>query len=66
MKPEIKILFVGSIRGGRINQPHYVEIVETLEQYGTVLSKHVADKSIGGYGETDLEKEEIHDRALGI
>src|SRR3989338_6493805 len=64
MKTDIKIFFIGSIRGGRINQPQYVGIVEILEQYGTVFSKHVADKSLGGYGETDLEKEEIHDREL--
>ena len=64
MKTDIKIFFIGSIRGGRISQPQYVGVVETLEQYGTVFSKHVADKSLGKYGETDLEKEEIHDREL--
>src|SRR3989338_1666786 len=64
MKTDKTIFFIGSIRGGRINQPHYAEIVEMLEQYGTVFSKHVADKSLGEYGETDLEKEEIHDREL--
>ncbi|MCR4328106.1 MAG: nucleoside 2-deoxyribosyltransferase [Patescibacteria group bacterium] len=64
MKTDKKIFFMGSIRGGRVNQPHYAEIVEILEQYGTVLSEHVADKSLGEYGETDLEKEEIHDREL--
>ena len=47
-----------------MNQPHYAEIVEALEQYGTVFSKHVADKSLGEYGETDIGKEEIHDREL--
>lgn len=66
MKNNIKIFFIGSIRGGRISQPQYVEIVEILEQYGIVFSKHVADKSLGGYGETELEKEEIHDRELDI
>ncbi len=61
---DLKIFFIGSIRGGRINQPQYVGIVEILAQYGTVFSDHVADKSLGEYGETDLEKEEIHDREL--
>ncbi|MDO8482501.1 MAG: nucleoside 2-deoxyribosyltransferase [bacterium] len=64
MKTDKKIFFIGSIRGGRINQPEYVGIVEILKQYGIVFSKHVADKSLGEYGETDLEKEEIHDREL--
>lgn len=64
MKPDVKIFFIGSIRGGRINQPQYAGIVEILEQYGIVFSEHVADKSLGGYGETDLEKEEIHNREL--
>ena len=64
MKPDKKIFFIGSIRGGRIAQPQYVEIVEVLKQYGTVFSEHVADKSLGEYGETDLEKEEIHDREI--
>ena len=60
----MNIFFIGSIRGGRINQPLYAHIVEILERHGTVMSKHVADKSLGEYGETDLEKEEIHDREL--
>ena len=64
MKTDKKIFFIGSIRGGRINQPQYAGIIDTLEQYGTVFSNHVADKSLGEYGETDLEKEEIHDREL--
>ncbi len=64
MKPDKKIFFIGSIRGGRSNQPHYAEIVEILGQYGVVFSEHIADKHLGEYGETDLEKEEIHDREL--
>lgn len=64
MKTDKKIFFIGSIRGGRINQPQYVEVVAILKQYGTVFSEHVADKHLGEYGETDLEKEEIHNREL--
>jgi len=66
MKPDLKIFFTGAMRGGRINQPQYDDIVEILEQHGTVFSKHVADKSFGEYGETDLEKEEIHNRELDM
>ena len=64
MKTNKKIYFTGAITGGRIAQPQYVEIVKILGQYGTVFSKHVADESLGEYGETDLTKEEIHDREL--
>ncbi|MDP2789360.1 MAG: nucleoside 2-deoxyribosyltransferase [bacterium] len=64
MKTDIKIFFAGAIRGGRINQSQYVGIAEILKQYGTVLSEHVADESLSEYGETDIEKEEIHDREL--
>lgn len=66
MKTDKKIFFTGAIRGGRINQLQYAGIVEVLKQYGTVFSEHVADKSLGEYGETDLEKEEIHDRELDM
>ena len=38
----MNIYFIGSIRGGRINQPNYAEIVEILKQKGNVLSRHVA------------------------
>ena len=64
MKTNRNIYFAAAITGGRMNQPHYAEIVEILEQYGTVFSKHVADKSLGEYGETDIGKEEIHAREL--
>src|ERR1035437_7960798 len=64
MKTDKKILFIGAIRGGRINQPQYTDIIEILKKYGTVLSEHVADESLSEYGETDIEKEEIHNREL--
>src|SRR3990167_1555380 len=64
MKTNKKIYFTAAISGGRINQPHYAVIVEMLKQYGTVFSEFVADKFLGEYGETELEREEIHDREL--
>ena len=60
----MKIFFTAAITGGRAKQPQYTDIVETLEQYGTVFSKHVAEATLGAYGETDVTKEEIHDREL--
>jgi|SRR3989344_6180905 len=60
----MNIYFIGSIRGGRINQPNYAEIVEILKQKGNVLSRHVAEESISEHGETELSKEEIHDREI--
>jgi len=60
----MNILFTGSIRGGREQQPRYAEIVDLLKHYGTVLSEHIASEDISHYGETDLTKEEIHDREL--
>lgn len=58
------ILFTASVRGGRSQQPLYVEIVDVLQKFGTVRSEHVAHEEISHYGETDLTKEEIHDREL--
>lgn len=60
----MKIFFTGSIRGGRMNQPNYNNIVEMLSKYGEVFSKHIAEESLGEYGETSLDQEEIHDREL--
>ncbi len=60
----MNIYFIGSILGGRINQSQYREVIEILKQHGNVLSEHIADESLSEYGETDLEKEEIHDREL--
>ncbi|MBI2443686.1 MAG: nucleoside 2-deoxyribosyltransferase [Candidatus Magasanikbacteria bacterium] len=62
----MNIYFIGAIRGGRIHQPQYSEIVSGLKKYGTVLSAQVADETISDYGETNLTKEEIHDRELEL
>jgi len=60
----MNIYFSASIRGGRQEQPAYKQIVELLQKYGTVVSEHVADETISDYGETDHEKEELHDREI--
>ncbi len=60
----MNIFFTGSIRGGRAMLPIYATIVGELQKYGRVLSAQVADENITVYGETDLSKEEIHDREM--
>ena len=60
----MNIFFTGSVRGGRRDQPQYASIVKSLEKYGTVLSKHVADETLSQFGETALSYREILEREL--
>lgn len=59
----MKIYFAGSIRGGRGDAALYHEIVRELQQYGEVLTEHVADTELGTLGE-DIGDRVIHDRDL--
>ncbi|MEO8434519.1 MAG: nucleoside 2-deoxyribosyltransferase [Pyrinomonadaceae bacterium] len=59
----MKIYFAGSIRGGRGDADLYHEIVRELQQYGEVLTEHVADTELGVLGQ-DIGDEKIHDRDL--
>jgi nucleoside 2-deoxyribosyltransferase len=56
----MKIYFAGSIRGGRDDVAIYAEIIALLQQYGTVLTEHLADKSITSYGQTSMTDAEIY------
>jgi nucleoside 2-deoxyribosyltransferase len=56
----VKIYFAGSIRGGREDADIYLQLVAELEQYGEVLTEHVAT-----VGEEDLSDGEIFVRDLG-
>ena len=47
----MKIYFAGAIRGGREKVEDYVKIVNKLEEYGEVLTKHVADPNLSAKGE---------------
>ena len=60
----MRFFVAAAIRGGRTHQPEYRAIVAFLEHHGTVVNPHVADDTISEYGETDLTKEQIHDREL--
>lgn len=55
----MKIYFAGSIRGGREKVNDYIKIIDKLEQYGDVLTKHVADPKLNSKGE-DISAELVY------
>jgi nucleoside 2-deoxyribosyltransferase len=59
----MKIYFAGAIRGGREDVAAYLELVELLRAYGTVLTEHVADDQLTSLGESTDDRM-IHDRDL--
>jgi 2'-deoxynucleoside 5'-phosphate N-hydrolase len=59
----MKIYFAGAIRGGREDAALYLELVELLRAYGTVLTEHVADGHLTSLGEATDDRA-IHDRDL--
>ena len=63
LAPGAVIYFAGAIRGGRNDRALYGEIIHTLQQYGRVLTEHIADESLTRDGE-NLSDIEIHDRDM--
>ena len=59
----MKIYFAGSIRSGSGDVSLYHEIIRELQQYGEVLTEHVADAELGVLGQ-DIGDQVIHDRDL--
>jgi hypothetical protein len=59
----VTIYFAGSIRGGRADQAIYLQIIELLNQHGTVLTEHLGSEALGEAGE-DLADCDVHDRDL--
>lgn len=57
------IYFAASIRGGRGDQAIYLQIIELLNQHGTVLTEHLGSEALGDAGE-NLADCDIHDRDL--
>ena len=57
----MKIYFAGAIRAGREKVNDYVKIVNELEKYGEVLTKHVADPNLSAQGD-GVSPEEIYIR----
>lgn len=57
----MKIYFSGSISGGRDKVNDYSKIVEILNEYGKVLTMHVANPKLGK-AEEGITAEEIYQR----
>lgn len=57
----MKIYFAGAIRGGREKVYDYQEIINCLESFGEVLTKHIGDPNITQNGE-NLTDTEIYNR----
>ena len=57
------IYFAGAIRGGRADQALYLQIIEELRGYGTVLTEHIGDAALTQSGEEQSDAF-IHDRDL--
>jgi hypothetical protein len=59
----MKIYFAGAIRGGREDVALYLELIEMLRVFGTVLTEHVANDQLTALGES-MDDKAIHDRDL--
>jgi len=60
----MKIYFAASIRGGRDDIEIYSKLIKLLQNYGTVLTEHVADANLSNKGESQLNDQDIHDRDM--
>ena len=60
----MNIYFAGAIRGGRERVNDYARIVKKLQEYGEVLTVHVADSNLGNKGEKDLTAKQIYERDI--
>ncbi|MWV38651.1 nucleoside 2-deoxyribosyltransferase [Natrialba sp. INN-245] len=59
----MNIFFSGSIRGGRDDRDLYVDLIEHLEDHGTVLTEHVGNEDVEEMeAEAELTDDEIHDQ----
>lgn len=63
LRPTVQIYFAGSICGGREDEAVYLEIVELLRAYGTVLTEHISSSHLTAHGESS-DCKGIHDRDL--
>ena len=60
----MNIYFAGAIRSGRQKVNDYIQIVKKLQEYGEVLTVHVADSNLGNKGEQDLSAKQIYQRDI--
>jgi len=58
------IYFAGAIRGGRERVNDYAKIVKKLQEYGNVLTVHVANPELCDKGEEKLSLKEIYERDM--
>ncbi len=60
----MQIYFAGSIRGGRADRDVYLNIIQYLKDYGTVLTEHIGDFDLDRNGEIFFNDRSIHDRDM--
>lgn len=61
MTNDLKIYFAGSIKGGREKQEEYLNLIEYLKLFGTVLTEHIGNKDVSIQNEKKYSnKEEEH------
>jgi len=58
------IYFAGSIRGGRDDAELYAELVDELQQYGTVLTEHVGDEDLSDEGQEEPSDRTIYEKDI--
>ena len=58
----MKIYFAGSIRGGREKAEDYKKIIETVSEYGEVLTEHIGLSSLSSFGESGTNDIAIYKR----
>ncbi len=60
----MNIYFAASIRGGRDDQKIYKDIIETLKDFGTVLTEHFGKESINEIDGTGRSEEDIYQKDM--
>jgi len=60
----MNIYFAGSIRGGRGDKEIYLELIQHLKKYGTVLTEHVGDRDLTHLGNDGPTDEWIYNRDI--
>ena len=58
----MNIYFAGSITGGRGDAGLYAQLIELLQDYGTVLTEHIGDVDLSGDGEVKKTPEYVYTR----
>lgn len=60
----MKIYFAGSIRAGRDDKELYLQIIQHLSRFGTVLTEHVGDQKLTLKGEDGPSDTWIYNRDM--